>query len=208
MTLRLAGVAKRLAGRAVLVAAELDAASGSLTALLGENGAGKSTLLRIVAGVLAADAGEVTLAGASLLAPDGAARRQLGYVPEHCDALPHLTVRELLRLCAALKLAEPPPAALLERVGAAPLLERRTHALSLGQRRRAFLAAALVGDPTLLVLDEPTNGLDPDGVDMLAGLLRERVVAGAIVLVATHDLRFADALGARRVHLRDGRIAG
>jgi ABC-type multidrug transport system ATPase subunit len=65
-------------------------------------------------------------------------------------------------------------------------------------RQRLALALALLGEPKLLVLDEPTNGLDPDGVDMLAGLLRERVAAGGAVLVATHDLDFADAVGAER----------
>jgi ABC-type multidrug transport system ATPase subunit len=196
VSLVIRGVAKRLAGRAVLGGFDAEVPAGAALALVGPNGVGKSTLLRIVAGVLLPDAGEVTLAGVSLLAADGAARRRLGYVPEHPDALPHLTVRELLRLCAALKQAPVPDDALLARLGADVLLDRRTHALSLGQRRRAFLAAALVGDPALLVLDEPSNGLDPDGVAMLAGLLRERCAAGASVLLATHDLAFAAAAGA------------
>ena len=201
MSLRIHGVSKRLGGRPVLVHVDTELAAGSALALLGENGVGKSTLLRIVAGVLAPDAGEVTLAGQSMLAADGAVRRRLGYVPEHPDALPHLTVRELLRLCAALKHAPLPDDALLARLGADLLLDRRSHALSLGQRRRAFLAAALVGEPALLVLDEPSNGLDPAGVAMLAALLRERCAAGAAVLVATHDLAFADAIGAARLPL-------
>jgi ABC-type multidrug transport system ATPase subunit len=201
VSLRLRGVSKRLGGCAVLAHLDAEVAAGHATALLGANGVGKSTLLRIAAGVLAPDAGEVTLAGDSLLAADGAVRRRLGYVPEHPDALPHLTVRELVRLCAALKRAPFPDDALLARLGADVLLDRRTHALSLGQRRRAFLAAALVGAPALLLLDEPSNGLDPDGVAMLVALLRERCAAGAAVLVATHDLAFADALGAARLPL-------
>ena len=197
---------KRLAGRVVLAGIDAEVPSGTACALLGANGAGKSTLLRIVAGVLAPDSGQVTLSGTSLLGPDGAARRLLGYVPEHPDALPHLTVRELLRLVAALKRCQLPPDDLLDRVGALPLLDRRTHALSLGQRRRAFLAAALVGDPILLVLDEPTNGLDPDGVSMLATLLRERATLGASVLVATHDLAFVSSLSATPLRLSQGTV--
>jgi ABC-2 type transport system ATP-binding protein len=202
--LRIAGVSKRLGGRLVLddVSLHVD----RTTALLGENGAGKSTLLRIVAGVLAPDAGEVNLGADSLLRTT-ATRRQLGYVPEHPDALPHLTVRELLRLVGALKHAPPIAPALLARLGAEAILDRRSHALSLGQRRRAFLAAALVGEPTLLLLDEPTNGLDPDGVAMLATLLGERAAAGATVLVATHDLAFVAALGAKIVRLTGGKVS-
>jgi ABC-type multidrug transport system ATPase subunit len=94
-----------------------------------------------------------------------------------------------------------------ERLGADTLLDQRTHALSLGRRRRAFLAAALVGDPALPVLDEPTDGLEPDGVAMRGTLLRERPATGAIALVASHDLAFADTLGARRVRLSATRTA-
>jgi len=206
MSLRVTDVQKRLGGRVVLDGASLTAVCGERVALLGENGAGKTTLLRIVAGVLAPDAGEVTFADESLLAAAGAARRQLGFVPEHPDAVPHLSVLELLRLVAALKRAELPKASMLERLGVAPLLGSRTDALSLGQRRRAFLAAALVGEPSLLVLDEPTNGLDPHGVALLGEILRERAQAGAVVLFVTHDLAFANELGARKVILRRGRI--
>jgi ABC-type multidrug transport system ATPase subunit len=207
-TLRIAAVEKRLAGRPVLRGVDLEAPAGAAVALLGANGAGKSTLLRVVAGVLAPDAGTVTLGGDQLLDGGGAARRRLGYVPEHPDALPHLTVRELLVLVAALKRAAPPERALVERLGADAILDQRTAALSLGQRRRAFLAAALVGDPVLLLLDEPTNGLDPGGIEMLATLLRERVAAGGIVLFATHDVAFAEAVGGRRVRIEGGRLHG
>ena len=80
--------------------------------------------------------------------------------------------------------------------------------MSLGERRRTCLAAALVGDPELLVLDEPTNGLDADGVDMLAAILGERVDYGATVLLATHDLGFARRMGARVFEPKSGRLRG
>jgi ABC-2 type transport system ATP-binding protein len=195
------GVHKRLAGREVLRDVGFEVPEGSALALLGANGAGKSTLLRLLAGVLAADAGVATLDGASLFEANAALRGRVGYVPEHPDALPHLTVRELLRLVGALKRTPVPDDATLERLGAAALLDQRTHALSLGQRRRAFLAAALVGTPRLLLLDEPTNGLDPGGVEMLGGVLRDAVAGGAVVVLATHDLAFARVLTGRTLTL-------
>ena len=120
-------------------------------------------------------------------------------MPEAGDPPPHLTVAELGALVAALKRVD---AALpVERLQLAGFLDQRIGSLSLGQRRRACLAAALLGDPWLLVLDEPTNGLDPGGAEVLAGLLREHTAAGGAALVATHDLRFADAVAAERLDL-------
>ena len=207
MSLAIDGIRKRFGGREVLRGATLTAAPGERIALLGPNGTGKSTLLAIVAGLIEPEAGAVTLDGVSLLGREVRARARLGYVPEAADAPPHLTVSELLALVSALKRAASPPEPLLARLGVLPLLDQPVGSLSLGQRRRACLAAALVGDPALLVLDEPTNGLDPGGVDALASLLRERGASGGVALVATHDLAFAAALEARCARLDGGRVA-
>ena len=207
MRLLVSELCKRFGGREVLQGVSLSCARGERVALLGANGTGKSTLLRIIAGVIEPEAGTVLLDGASLLGKVPAPRARLGYVPEAADPPPHLTTAELLALVAALKRAPPLGDAVLDRVGARALIDQPIGSLSLGQRRRACLAAALVGEPTLLVLDEPTNGLDPGGVEMLAGLIRDRAGSGTTTLVATHDLDFADAIGARRVALDAGRVA-
>jgi len=193
MKLRLVDVGKRLGGRRVLdkVGLELD---GGALAVVGPNGCGKTTLLRIVAGVLVPDEGDVLLDGHRL------DRARLGYVPEAADPPAHLTVDELLALVAALRRAPPLAPTRKAELGLDGIAGQRLGSLSLGQRRRACLGAALVGGPWLLVLDEPTNGLDPAGVDLLARLLREHAARGAILL-ATHDLAFADGLGARRLAL-------
>jgi ABC-2 type transport system ATP-binding protein len=204
--LRVEGLRKRFGGREVLLGVSFTCAAGENAVLLGQNGAGKSTVLRVLAGVIEPEAGEATLEGASLLAKSGKIRARIGYVPEGADPPPHLTTAELLDLVVALKRADPPPPALLERLGVPPLLEQPIQSLSLGQRRRACLAAALVGDPVLLLLDEPTNGLDPGGIATLAELLRERRSAGRAALVTTHDLAFADAIEGRRVALSGGRV--
>ncbi len=206
MKLEVERLTKRLGGRAVLDRLDLRCEGPEITAILGENGSGKSTLLRIVAGVLLPDSGVLKLDGAPLDSGDRAGRRHIGYVPEANDAMPHLSVAELLALWAALKRAPPAPRALVERLGVTPILGQRTGTLSLGQRRRVGLVAALLGSPWLLVLDEPTNGLDPDGAELLVALLREHVQGGGAVLVATHDLPFCSALDARRLRLVGGQL--
>jgi ABC-type multidrug transport system ATPase subunit len=198
-------VRKLLAGRFALDGVDLRWDGPGALVISGENGAGKSTLLRVVAGILAADAGEVLIGGASLTRDRVAALRRVGYAPEAADLPPHLGVGELCALAAALKRCAPPSPALVERLGAGPLLAKRFGALSLGQRRRAGLLAALVGDPELLLLDEPTNGLDAEGVEAMASLLRERAAAGRAALVATHDRPFIARVAAAEVEIRAGR---
>jgi ABC-type Mn2+/Zn2+ transport system ATPase subunit len=137
-----------------------------------------------------------------------AARRALGYAPDTSDAFPDLSVRELLALVAALKRAAPPPDALRERLGLAAVWHQRLRTLSFGQVKRTWLLAALVGDPPLLILDEPSNGLDPAGAADLADLLRERAAAGHAALVATNDAAFAARLGGARHRLAAARLTG
>ncbi len=198
MSLRVIQVGKRLGGRQVLDGVDLRRHEPGVDAIIGDNGSGKSTLLRIVAGVLAADEGQVLVKGDVVGGRGERALRHVGYVPEAADPPGALTVGELLALVRSLRRAPAPlPSMMIDRLGVTPFLGQRVATLSLGQRRRACLAAALVGEPWLLVLDEPTNGLDPAGVDMLAGIVREHVAAGGAILLATHDLAFAGAIAAR-----------
>jgi ABC-type multidrug transport system ATPase subunit len=197
MTLSVRALHKRLGGRPVLAGVGFELGGGEALAILGANGSGKTTLLRACAGVLEPDEGSITLRGVPLRR----ARRHLGYVPESADPPPHLTPAELLRLCAALRRAPPLAAATVERLGVTPFLDQRIGSLSLGQRRRACLAAALVGEPWLLILDEPSNGLDPGGVTLLGDVLAEHTAAGRALLFATHDLALTERLAARRKSL-------
>jgi ABC-type multidrug transport system ATPase subunit len=203
--LEITGVRKLLGGRLALDGVRIAWDRPGTLVVFGENGAGKSTLLRVVAGVLRADEGDVIIAGHALSLARVAALRHVGYAPEASDLPSHLRVDELLALVAALKRCERPPPDLADRLGVTPLLGQRLGALSLGQRRRAGLLAALVGDPDLLVLDEPTNGLDAEGIAVLAALLREREAAGKAALVATHDRPFIAEVAAASVEIRAGR---
>ncbi len=202
--LTMTAIRKRLGTRLVLDGVDLTCPPGALVLVLGANGAGKSTLLRLAAGILEPDAGSVTIAGRPLTT--ASARAALGYAPDTADAFPDLSVREVLTLVGALKRAPPPPEALRERLGLAVVWHQRLRTLSFGQVKRTWLLAALVGDPPLLILDEPTNGLDPAGAADLADLLRERAVLGHTALVSTNDAAFADRLGGTPHRLENARL--
>lgn len=197
---------KRRGRRMVIDELSMTCESGEITILTGDNGAGKSTLLALVGGVLSADRGSITIAGTDLRLRPRAARQSLGYVPEAANPPGYMTGAELYALVCRLKGAAPLSAETSQALG----LERLTHArierLSLGERRRVCLGAALIGEPSLLVLDEPTNGLDLGGVATLLEILRERKARGAAILIATHDRVFADEVADIRLHLRDGQF--
>jgi len=205
VTFALEGVVRWIGAREVLAGVDLAIEPGETVVLVGPNGVGKSTLLRVAAGVLRPDEGDVRLDGASVFTVT-AVRRRLGYVPETPRPLAELTVAELLTTVAALKLAPPPDEGLIARLGVEPYLGQRVATLSLGQARRAMLLAALVGDPDVLLLDEPANGLDPAGAGELARLLCERREQGKAALVALHELELGRAIGGRFVTLESGRL--
>jgi ABC-2 type transport system ATP-binding protein len=174
-------VMKTFGTRVVLRKTSLRVDPGERVVLLGPNGCGKSTLLHLVAGVLLPDAGRVEVS-----AP-------LGFAPEKPDMPEHIFVREWLDLVASLKRVRWTDAD-LALFDTSPLLGKKIGALSLGQRQRVSLTAAFVGAPKLLVLDEPTNGLDAESKSAVIAHLRE-----ATALVATHDRELADALATRIV---------
>ena len=193
--------------RTALVVPSLDIAPG-LTLIIGPNGAGKSTLLRLIAGIDAPASGRITIYAADLWHNEVEARRALAFVPENPELTPYATLFDTLRLVAALRGAtEAAIADALDRVGLFDLAGRTIRELSMGQRRRAMLATALIGDPRAVILDEPLETLD---VEMRA-FVRDWVLAlraaGKIVLVATHDVAaFAPSADALLV-VRDGRAA-
>ena len=200
--LRIERLAVRRGGRTVIDGLELDAAAGEIVGVVGKNGCGKSTLLMAIAGVLAPTDGRVVVAGASVWGPTRErtrARTALGYVPEGADPPGFLRAGELWALCAAARGTSPPSAAMIEQLGLDEIRELALERMSLGQRRRACLAAALLGPPALLVLDEPDNGLDVRRMDALVELLRAH--AGATIL-STHDTALLERIGARTVALQ------
>jgi ABC-2 type transport system ATP-binding protein/Cu-processing system ATP-binding protein len=202
---------KRLGGKVVLTGVSFDCAPSETCLFLGGNGSGKSTLLRLLVGLTEPDRGAVTVGGLPVNAPSGEARRRLGYLPDATDVLPDLSIEELVTLVQTLKRATGPAAgaavdALRERLGLSPFWRQRLATLSFGQRKRACLLAALVGAPPLLVLDEPTNGLDAEGEALIRALIDERRRDGLATVVATNDRRLAAVLDATRFRLVEGRL--
>jgi len=176
--------------RATLEVPELRVDKG-VTLVVGANGSGKSTLLRLIAGVERPRQGTITIDSFDLWR-DGvqevSARRLLAYVPEMPELTPYATVLEVLQLVASLRGA--PVAAVvsaLDRVGLFDLANRTVRELSMGQRRRAMLATALVGEPRVVILDEPLETLDAEMRIFVRAWVAELRGRGATVLVATHD---------------------
>lgn len=212
--LELQAVSKRWGGRVVLDNCTAAIEAGQVAVLRGANGAGKTTLLRIVAGIVEPSSGQVLLRGHCLAAQPLLARACLGYVPDGLDSLPDLLVSEFLALVQGLKGGLPgqrraevdAQLSLPERLGVKPLIGQRLQSLSFGQRKRVALLAALEGQPAVWVLDEPSNGLDPDGVKLVLQLVEVRRTAQLVTLVSTNDEGFATALNGARYELRDGRL--
>nr|AWJ66053.1 nitrous oxide reductase maturation protein [uncultured bacterium] len=203
--LEVSEVTKGFAGRAVVSGVTLAVRPGERVALLGHNGAGKTTLMRMILGLIRADAGRIDLFGH---APGGrAARRIAAYLPENVAFNPTLTGREQLRLYVRLKGS---PATevdeLLQRVGLADAARRRIGTWSKGMRQRLGLAQALIGNPRLLVLDEPTTGLDPVSRREFYAILAERAADGTAILLSSHALTEVEARTDRIAILRNGRL--
>lgn len=202
--LRVERVSIKRGGRTIISELDVEASGGEVVGIVGKNGSGKSTLLMAIAGVLEPTDGRVLIDGASVWGASRdrqRARGQLGYVPENADPPGFLRASELWALCAASRKTSAPSQALVAALGLDELAELQLERMSLGQRRRACLAAALLGPPRLLVLDEPDNGLDARRIEALVTLLREHAAAGHVALVSTHDRAFLDAIGARLVEL-------
>ena len=164
------------------------APAGQVTGFLGPNGSGKTTTLRIVLGLVRADAGAALIGGVPygrLAQP----RRMVGAMLEATGFHPGRRARDHLRVLAgAADIPGRRVDEVLDQVGLAPAARRRVREFSLGMRQRLGLAAALLGDPAVLLLDEPANGLDPGGIAWLRGLLRGLADEGRTVIVASHVL--------------------
>src|SRR5215211_1007204 len=183
---------------------DLDVVAGETLALLGPNGAGKSTTIDILLGLTRPDAGEVTVFGRQ---PAEAARAgQVGAMLQTAGLLSDVTVRELIELAGSLYPRSMPVDEVLRRAGIAEVARRRTDTLSGGQAQRVRFALALVPDPDLLVLDEPTVAMDVESRRAFWASMREFTAAGRTVLFATHYLEEADAYADRIVLMARGRI--
>jgi ABC-2 type transport system ATP-binding protein len=182
----------------------LDVPAGQLLGLLGPNGAGKSTLLQLLCGLRRPTSGRVELFGLPPTEP--AARRSLGMTPQETGLPPTLRVGEVVDVVAGHFAAPVPTGELLERFGIADLRRRQTGGLSGGQKRRLAVALAFVGRPRLVLLDEPTTGLDVDARHDLWAAVREYHREGGTVVLTSHYLEEVEALAERVVVVDRGRV--
>lgn len=181
----------------VLRGVDLDIQRGTILGLIGENGSGKSTLLKILAGALRPDSGTLR----------AERRPRIGYMPESSRWYPHLTGAQVLRYFARYTgSSADEQAALLERVGLGHARDKKVGAYSKGMRQKLGLAQALLDAPDLIILDEPTNGLDPPGILDFYEILRERAAEGVAILLSSHLLAEIEGHVTHVAFLREGRI--
>lgn len=203
---RLENVVKRYGSLHAVDGVSLALNPGQCTVLAGHNGAGKSTLIKLILGLIRADAGTVEVLGHDTGSRGAAAlRRHIGYLPETVALYPSLTGEETLTFYARLKgLPSTNNATLLSRVGIAQAAKRRVGGYSKGMRQRLALAQALLGEPRVLLLDEPTTGLDPASRLLFYEIIGELRNAGAAILLSTHALAELESQADRVVVLQRG----
>ena len=180
-----------------------------ITGLLGPNGAGKTTLLRMITGLLRPSEGSVSVFGTDPQ-KDPAVYRRIGFVPEDDAVYGHLSVRQLVRYAAELSRCDASAAAVdaaIAKVNMLDAADRPIAEYSKGMRQRAKVAAALVNEPDLLVLDEPLNGADPTQRAVLIALFHELAAAGRTIIVSSHVLAEVERMTDRVIAILDGKLA-
>jgi ABC-2 type transport system ATP-binding protein len=207
-TLEVRDLTRTFGERRAVDGISFTAGSGLLTGFVGSNGAGKTTTMRMMMGVLGITSGEVLIDGRPITRAD---RRTFGYMPEERGLYPKQPALDQLVYLARLRgisaaAARSEALDLLERLGLGERVKDHVEKLSLGNQQRVQIAAALMGSPQALVLDEPFSGLDPAAVDGMVDLLREHTARGVPVLFSSHQLDLVERLCERLVILRSGEV--
>lgn len=183
---------------------------GSVTALLGPNGAGKTTLMRLIAGFLEADCGSVEINGSDLRQDRRSALAKIAYVPENGALYPEMTVYEYLKFIACLRGLSRRNfvdnlVSLVKTLGLAEVINQKCDTLSKGYKRRTGIAGALLSRPQILILDEPTEGLDPNQKFSVRDFIKEYARRNT-VLISTHIMEEVEALAGRVILMNRGKL--
>ncbi len=209
--LKVTGLAKSFGGKRAVDGIDFEVRGGELYALLGPNGAGKTTTLRMIAGLLNADAGDVQVFGVDARRDPLGAKRMIAWLPDEPLLYDKLTAWEYLEFVAGLWNVDPAEARkraenLLRLLGLWDNRNDRCETFSRGMKQKAVLAGALIHEPKLLMLDEPLTGLDAAASRLVKDLIRERVAAGAAVILTTHILEVAERMADRIGIIKDGKL--
>lgn len=181
---------------------------GEVVGLLGPNGAGKSTLMKILTCYIPPTEGEATICGHSIYDDPLAVRKVIGYLPEHNPLYLDMYVREFLRFAAGvhgMDNVDDRVEEMIGRVGLTPESNKRIGQLSKGYRQRVGLAQALIHDPQVLILDEPTTGLDPNQLEEIRDVIRQ-VGKSKVVLLSTHIMQEVEAMCSRAIIINHGNL--
>lgn len=206
--LKLAQVRKDIQRKMIVEPVDLALEEGQVLALCGGNGAGKSTILRMIAGISQPTSGHITVGGVTWRGNRKGYADQLGYMPDDFQFGYSLTAWETLVFYASLRgiKDEKRIEQVLERVGLTHVKHKKVSAFSKGMRQRLLFGQALLGSPKLLVLDEPTNGLDPYWLQSFAELINELKRDGMSAVFSTHNLEVAELTADRIVLLSEGKV--
>ncbi|MCQ2361151.1 MAG: ATP-binding cassette domain-containing protein [Paludibacteraceae bacterium] len=208
MSIELFNIKKRYGNQVVLPSLSMSVGSGEIVGFLGPNGAGKSTTMKIITGFVVPDSGSVSVCGVDMLKNPIEAKRRIGYLPEHNPLYPDMYVREYLDFVAGVYKIPSRRARVdevIEQVGLTSEYKKTINSLSKGYRQRTGLAAAIVHNPDVLILDEPTTGLDPNQIieirELIKSFGKERTV-----LFSTHIMQEVEAVCDRFIILNKGTI--
>ncbi|MFV0593150.1 MAG: ATP-binding cassette domain-containing protein [Draconibacterium sp.] len=208
MSIETRNISKLYGKQRALDMVSLSVRKGELVGLLGPNGAGKSTLMKIITGCLPADLGEVLIHGEKVLPNDLAYKKDIGYLPEHNPLYPDLYIKEYLEITAGfygLKNVKKRVAEMVELTGLGLEQHKKIRVLSKGYRQRVGLAQALIHDPSILILDEPTTGLDPNQLEEIRHLIRT-ISREKTVILSSHIMQEVEAVCNRVIIINRGKI--
>lgn len=206
MTIKIEQVSKFYGSQKALDQVSFKIETGELVGFLGPNGAGKSTLMKIITGYLSSDGGTVTINGETVETKNVAIRSQIGYLPENNPLYTDLYVREYLEMVAGFYQLQNKKEQVLKMVkltGLKTEQHKKIGALSKGYRQRVGLAQALIHDPAVLILDEPTTGLDPNQLEEIRQLIRT-ISVNKTVMVSTHIMQEVEAICSRVIIINKG----
>jgi ABC-2 type transport system ATP-binding protein len=206
MTIKIEQVSKFYGSQKALDQVSFEIETGELVGFLGPNGAGKSTLMKIITGYLSSDGGTVAINGETVETKNVAIRSQIGYLPENNPLYTDLYVREYLEMVAGfyrLQKKKEQVAKMVELTGLKTEQHKKIGALSKGYRQRVGLAQALIHDPAVLILDEPTTGLDPNQLEEIRQLI-QTISANKTVMLSTHIMQEVEAICSRVIIINKG----